>query len=96
LNKQNHTHTLPPKKNKPKCPLKSYVAKRFQSNEKAATPRRHIWSDLEAFDKPALPTPAGYPYVTEAVSPWWRIVEQFQTTEPHVEGFTTWEWHKYG
>jgi hypothetical protein len=51
---------------------------------------------LEAFDKPALPAPAGYPYVTEAVSPWWRIVEQLQATGPHVEGFTTWEWHKYG
>ena len=62
---------------------------------KAADPPRQLWSDLEAFDMPALPAPAGVPYISEAVSPWSRISAQLSAERPFVDGFTVWEWHKY-
>jgi hypothetical protein len=61
----------------------------------AATPPRELWSDVEAFDIPAPSAPPGFPDIPEAVSPWWRIASQLAVEHALVDGFTTWEWHRY-
>lgn len=67
----------------------------LRATVRSANPPRQFWSDLEAFAIPAPPAPPGFPTIAEAVSPWARIEEQLATERPLVDGFTTWEWHKY-